>query len=102
MSKQTYEYFPCLRTIAISKKMWILTYFGPVTVDSVEGIRHFAFWRHKTRLATFFIAPTNYIVGDVSIEPIKNLATLVPEKLQVFPLNPPILSLHPRAFLSTR
>jgi len=47
----------CLRTIGISKKNWIQTYFGLVTVDSEEIFRHFVFWRHGSRLATFFIAP---------------------------------------------
>ena len=28
-----------------------------MTVDSVEIFRHFAFWRHETRLASFFMAP---------------------------------------------
>ena len=75
---------PCSRTVGISKKIWIETYFKPVTVDSVEVFRHFAFWRHGTRLTTFFIAPKNCIFWGTSFETIKNLATLVPEKLQGF------------------
>ena len=62
---------PCSWTVGISKKIWIQTHFGLVMIDSEEVFRHFAFWRHGSRLATFF-------------EPIKNLATLDPEKLQGF------------------
>ena len=59
-----------------------------MTVDSVEVSRHFVCWHHGTRLATFFIAPKNCIFAGTSFEPIKNLATLVPEKLQDFHGNP--------------
>jgi len=59
--KTTYAYLSCSWAGGISMKIWIQTYFGPVTVDSVEVFRHFAFWRHGTRLPTFFIAPTNCI-----------------------------------------
>jgi len=52
---------PCSRTVSISKKIWIQTYFGPVTVDSEEVFRHFAFWRHGSRLVTSFIAPEKCI-----------------------------------------
>jgi len=73
---------PCSRTVGISKKIWIRIYFGPVTVDSEEVFRHFAFWRHGSRLATFFIAPKNCIFWGASFELNKNLVTLDPEKLQ--------------------
>jgi len=79
---------PCSRTVGISKKIWIQNYFGPVTVDSEEVFRHFAFWRDGSRLATFSIAPKNCIFCGVSFEPIKNLATLDPEKLQGFHWTP--------------
>ena len=75
---------PCSMMIGIFKKIWIQTYFGPVTVDSVEIFRHFAFWRHGSRLASFFIVPQNCIFWGATFELIKNLATLVPEKLQGF------------------
>jgi len=47
--------------IEISNKILIQKYFGPVTVDSVEIFRDCAFWRHGTRLASFFIEPKNCI-----------------------------------------
>jgi len=75
---------PCSRTVGISKKVWIQTYFGPVTVESEEIFRHFVFWRQGSRLATFFIASMNCIFWGASFEPMKNLATLDPEKLQGF------------------
>ena len=34
---------PCSLAVGICKKIWIQTYFGPMTVDSVENFRHFAF-----------------------------------------------------------
>jgi len=74
---------PCSRTVGISKKIWMQTYFGLVKVDSEEVFCHFAFWRHGSRLATFFIAPKNCIFLEA--QPIKNLATLDPEKLQGYP-----------------
>ena len=74
----------CSRTVGITKKIWIRTYFVPVTGDSEEGFRHFAFWRHGSRLATFFIAPVNCICWGASFKLMKNLATLDPEKLQSF------------------
>ena len=75
---------PCSWTVGISKKIWIQTHFGLVMIDSEEVFRHFAFWRHGSRLATFFIATLNCIFGGASFEPIRNLATLDPEKLQGF------------------
>jgi len=75
---------PCSWSIEISKKIWIQKYFGPATVDSVEIFRHFAFWRHRTRLVSFLIEPKNCIFWGATFELIKNLATLVPEKLQGF------------------
>jgi len=75
---------PCSRTVGISKKIWIQNYFGPVTVDSAEVFRHFAFWHHGFRLATFFVAPKNCIFWGASFEPIKNLTTLNPAHLQGF------------------
>jgi len=74
----------CSWSIGISKKIWIQTYFGPVTVDSVEIFRHFAFWRHGTRLASFFIVPKNCMFWGATFELIKNLAISVPEKSQGF------------------
>jgi len=58
--------------------------FWPVMVDYVEVFRDFACCRHGTRIATFFIEPKNCIFRGASFEPIKHLATLVPEKLQGF------------------
>ena len=75
---------PCSRTVGISKKIWIETYFKPVTVDSLKIFHHFAFWSHGTRLARFLIVHQNCIFRGASFKPIKNLATLVPEKLQGF------------------
>jgi len=75
---------PCSWSIEISKKIWSQEYFGTVTVDSVEIFRHFAFWRHRTRLASFFIESKNCVFWGATFELIKNLATLVPEKLQGF------------------
>ena len=62
---------PCSLSIGISKKIWIQAYFGPVTVDSVEIFRHLR-----------LIVPKNYIFWGANFELIKNLAILVPEKLQ--------------------
>jgi len=64
--------------------MWIQTYFELVTVDFVEIFHHFAFWHHGTRLANFFIEPMDRIFWGASFKLIKNLATLVPEKLLGF------------------
>jgi len=64
------------------QKIWIQAYFGPVTVDFVETFRHFAFWRHGTRLASFFIVPNDCILCGTTFELMTNLATLVPDKLQ--------------------
>ena len=66
------------------KKIWIQTYFGPVTVDSVEIFCHFAFWRDGLSVATLFIALENCIFWGASFELITNLATLNLEKLQGF------------------
>jgi len=74
----------CLWAVGIYKKTWIQTYFELVTVDFVEIFHHFAFWRHGTRLASFVIVPKNCIFWGASFMLIKNLATLVPEKLQGF------------------
>jgi len=57
---------PCSRTVGMSKKIWIQTYFGSVTVYSEEVLRHFAFWRHGSRLATFFITAKHYIFCGAS------------------------------------
>jgi len=73
---------PLSWALGIFKNIGIRTYFGSVAVESVKVFRHFVFWRHGTRLATFFIAPAKCIFWGISFEPIKNLATLVPEKLQ--------------------
>ena len=73
-----------LWALRICKNTGIQPYFGSVTVESVKFFHHFAFWRHGTRLATFFIAPRNCIFWGASFEPIKNLATLVPDKSQGF------------------
>jgi len=71
---------PCLWAVGISKKIWIQSYFEPVTVDSVEIFHHFAFWRHGSKLAIFLIVPKNCIFWGASFKLIKNLATLDPEK----------------------
>jgi len=52
---------PLSWALRMCKNIGIRTYFGSVTVESVKVFRHFAFWRHGTRLATFFIAPKNCI-----------------------------------------
>ena len=57
---------------------------GLVTVNSVEIFRHFTFWRHGTRLASFLIEPDNYLFWGASFKLIKNLAALAPKKLQGF------------------
>jgi len=44
----------------------------------------FSFWRHAIRLATFFIGSKNCIFQGASFEPMKTLATLIPEMLQGF------------------
>jgi len=61
-----------------TKKIWIQTQIGPVTVDSVEVSRYFAFWRH----ASFLIVPKNCFFWGASFKLIKKLAMLVPKKLQ--------------------
>jgi hypothetical protein len=76
--------FPCPSAVEITKKIWIQTYFEPVTVDSVEIFHHFAFWRHGSKLVSFFVVPKNCIFLVASFKLIKNLATLDPEKLQRF------------------
>jgi len=75
---------PCPWSIGISKKIWIHIYFGLVKVDSEEIHRHFVFWRHGTRLASFIIVPQNCIFWGATFELIKNLATLVLKKLTGF------------------
>jgi len=71
-----------LGALGISKKSWIQTYFGQVTVDSVEVFRPCAFWRHGTRVAFFFVVLKNCIFwGGSSLKLIKNLADLVPKRL---------------------
>jgi len=68
----------------ISKEIWIQTSFGPVTFDSVEIFRHFAFGRHENRLANFLFVPKNCIFSGASLELTENLVTLFPEKLPRF------------------
>jgi len=46
----------CSWALGICKNIWNRTSFGSETVKSVGVFRHFAFWRHGTRLATFVIA----------------------------------------------
>jgi len=69
--------------VGISKKIWIQTYFVPVTVDSVLDFHHLAIWSHGTKLTSFqvFLVPEKCISSfcGASIKPIKNLATLVPK-----------------------
>ena len=74
--------WPCSWAVGISKKIWIQIEIGPVTVDSVEAFRYFAFWRHGTRFASFLIVPKNCIFWGASFKLIKNLSALVPNKLQ--------------------
>jgi len=75
---------PCSRALGICKNIGIPTYFGSMTVESVGVFRHFAFCNLGNRLASFFVVPKNCIFWDASFEPIKNLATLFPKKLQGF------------------
>jgi len=59
---------PCSWAVGISKKIWIQTYFGPVMVVSVEIFRQFVFWRHRKRLASFFIVkPGNFVFRKSTI-----------------------------------
>jgi len=74
----------CSWALETCKKFGIRTYFGSVTIESVRGFRHFAFWRHGFKLATFWIVHINCFFRGASFEPIQNLATLNPEKLQGF------------------
>jgi len=57
--KLSMHIWSCSWALRIYKKIWIQTCFGPVTVDSVEVSNHFAFWRHRFKLATVFSAPKN-------------------------------------------
>jgi len=75
---------PCSWALEICNSIGIWTYLGSVTVESVGGFRHFAFWRHRFKLATFFIAPKNCIFWGASFKLTTNLATLNSEKLQGF------------------
>jgi len=82
--------WPCSWTLEF-KQIVFRTCFGPLTVDSVEVFRHFAFLRHGCRYATFliapqscFFAPTNCIVWGASLMLIKQLAALSPEMLPGF------------------
>ena len=75
------------------KKSWMQTYFALVTVDSVENFRHFSFWRHGTRLATFFIAPKNWFFQSHWDN--KNSGIFGSRKVARFWWNPPIPLLHP-------
>jgi len=61
-----------------------LNHFGPMMVDSVKKIRHFACLRHGIKLAIFLNTFGNSIVQDASFELIQNLATFIPKKLQGF------------------
>jgi len=70
-------------------------WFG--TVESVGGFRHFAFWRHGFKLATFLIAPKEKHLLGASFKLIKNLATwqlLIPTSYEVF-MEPPYIIVAP-------
>ena len=53
----------CPWALRICKNVGIRTYFGLETVESVKVFRHFAFWRHGTRLATIFLAGMPAVPG---------------------------------------
>jgi len=74
----------CSWALGICKNIGTRTYFGSITVESVRGFRHFAFWRYGFKLATFFIVHMNCIFWGASFKPIQNLATLNPENIQYF------------------
>ena len=59
---------PCSLSFGIFKKVWIQTYFELVTVDSVQGFYHFSFWRHRSRLASFFLVLVNCIFWGASFQ----------------------------------
>ena len=62
---------PLSWALRICRNIGIWTYFGSVTVESVKFFRHFAFWRHGTRLAIFFIADKNCIFLAHLLRPLK-------------------------------
>ena len=74
----------CSWALGIFKNIWIRTYFGPVTVDSVGGSHHFVFSRHGSKLAMFLIASDVLHFWRHIFSANQNLATLDPEKLQGF------------------
>jgi len=53
-------------------------------LESVGIFRHLAFWHHRFKFATFFIARKNCIFWGASFKLIQNLAASNPEKLQDF------------------
>ena len=78
----------CSWTDRISKKTWILTYFGPVAVDSVEVFRHFACWRHGTRLATFLLHLRIEFFEAHLLSPLNIWQLWFPESFKVFMESP--------------
>jgi len=76
----------CLSSWALQvcKKIGTRTYFGSVTVESVWDFCHFAFWRYRFQLATFFIVHVKCVFWGASFKLNQNLATLNPKKLQGF------------------
>jgi len=55
-----------------------------VTVDSVEVFRHFAFWRHKTRLAGFLIVPQKCIFEAHLLSELKPWQLWSPKSYKAF------------------
>jgi len=53
---------PCSWALGICENIGVRTYFGTVTVESVEVSCNFAFWRHEFKLATFLIAHKDCIL----------------------------------------
>jgi len=98
---------PLSWALRICKNIGIQTYFGPVTVESVKVFRHFAFWRHGTRLATFLIAPKNCILlRRILLRRIfwahQKFGNFGPQKFTKISWNPPILLLHPNIYFISR
>jgi len=60
--------------------IWIRKYVGQMTVDHV-AILHFL--RHRINLEIFLFTHLNCIWEGISFNLIENLATLIPENLQV-------------------
>jgi len=90
---------PCSWALGISKKTWIQTCFGPVTVEAVEVFRHFAFSRHGFELATCVVEPKDCIFWGASCKQIK-IWQLRSRKVTKFSWNPPIQPIANRVALN--